>query len=146
MIPIVMALGCFSSGGGGYQRDTSVPYFPPPSEESDTDTDTDSDTDADTDTDTDTDSDTDTGPTFDCKAGLPASPPYDGRTLDDTVTAEDMDVDNDGYIIGSDRVNLYRSSVDGDTDMIMPNVGNPQAMIVLPTDDIVIYQESGQLE
>jgi hypothetical protein len=30
--------------------------------------------------------------------------------------------------------------------MLMPNVGNPQAMIVLPNDDIVIYQETGQLE
>ena len=114
-----------------------------PNAESDADTDADADTDSDTDTDTDSDTDADTD--FDCESDLPPSPPYGSRTIDGSATSEDLDVDNDGYIVGSDRMNLYRSSGAGDLDMILPNVFNPQAIVVLPTDDVVFYSEGGEL-
>jgi hypothetical protein len=118
-------------------------YFP--TGEGDADTDTDSDTDADSDTDSDSDSDSDGDTDFDCTS-LPTSLPYDSREIDGSATAEDLDIDNDGFIIGSDRLNMYRSTADGHLDMILPNVGNPQAIIVMPSDDIVFYSEHGQLE
>ena len=139
------ALACTPTGDGGPSNEQ---YFP--TEESDADTDTDSDTDADsdsdTDSDTDSDADSDTDTDFDCVSGLPTSLPYDSREIDGSATAEDLDIDNDGFIIGSDRSHLYRSNADGDLDMIMPNAGNPQAIVVLPSDDIVFYPETGQLE
>jgi hypothetical protein len=113
---------------------------PTETDDADTDTDTDSDSDTDSDTDTDTDSDSDTAPDFDCSAPLPP-PPYESREIEGSLTSEDIDIDNDGYVIGSDRTNLYRSNAKGDADMIAPNVDNPQAIIVLPDDDILWFQE-----
>jgi sugar lactone lactonase YvrE len=146
VIFLVLAVAC-SPTGSGTDDSARAPHV---GEESDTDTDADgdSDTDADTDTDSDVDSDadTDTGSAFDCKTGLSPSLPYDGRKIIGSATAEDLDIDNDGYIIGSDRANLYRSDVDGDLELILPNVANPQAVVVLPNDDIVLYNEDGRLE
>jgi hypothetical protein len=140
VIFLVLSVACSPTGG---RTDSGrAPYF---GEESDTDTDSDGDTDTDTDTDADSDTDTGPGSDFDCSA-LPPSLPYAGRTITGSATAEDLDIDNDGYIIGSDRDNLYRANVDGDLDMILPNVGNPQAIIVLPSDDIVVYEETGRVE
>ncbi len=158
MIPLLLSvLACTPQGGSDDSRPDGS-FFP--GEESDTDADTDADTDSDTDSDsdadsdadgdgdadTDSDTDTDTDPSFDCKGGLPPDPPYEWRTIEGSVTAEDLDIDNDGYIIGSDRLNLYRSNASGDTDMILPNVGNPQGIVVLPNDDIVLYEENTKLE
>jgi len=134
------ALACTPIGSGAGSDEQ---YFPTGESDADTDSDTDADSDSDTDSDSDSDSDADTD--FDCTS-LPTSLPYDSRQIDGSATAEDLDVDNDGYIIGSDRLNLYRSNVDGDLDMILPNVGNPQAIVVMPSDDIVFYPETGQLE
>jgi hypothetical protein len=142
------ALSCTSPNGN--YRESNGSYFGDGESDADTDadgdTDTDADSDADTDSDTDADSDTDTGPAFDCAGGLPPDPPYAWREIEGSTTAEDLDVDNDGYIIGSDRLNLYRSNIDGDIDMILPNVGNPQGIIVMPNDDIVLYEENTKLE
>jgi hypothetical protein len=113
--------------------------------DADTDADTDTDTDTDSDSDTDTDADTDTGPIFDCKLGLPPDLPYDSRKIVGSVTAEDIDIDVDGYIVGSDRKNLYRSDVAGNLDVILPNVGNPQGIVVLPSGDIVFENEQSEL-
>jgi sugar lactone lactonase YvrE len=137
---LTFAIACEPRAQGGYD---SRPSFGP-AEESDTDTDTDSDTDSDTDTDTDTDSDSDTGtkpPAFDCEHGIP-EPPYDGRRVVGSITAEDVDVDNEGYIVGSDRDRLYRTSRDGTQEMLHPDAGNPQAVHVLPSGDVVFFKET----
>ncbi len=143
---IFHALACTPTGSDAPSNEQ---YFP--TGESDVDTDADSDTDSDSDSDSDTDSDSDAdsdadGDTdFDCTS-LPTSLPYESREIDGSATAEDLDIDNDGFVIGSDRLNMYRSNAGGDLDMILPNVGNPQAIIVLPSDDIVFYSETGELE
>lgn len=107
----------------------------------DADADTDADSDTDTDSDGDTDADTFEKPDFDCSAPL-AAPPYASREIDGSASSEDIDIDVHGYIIGSDRANLYRSSVHGDLILIAPDVENPQAIVALPTEDIVLFEES----
>jgi hypothetical protein len=125
-----------------YEVDSSVLAVPV---ESDTDTDTDSDSDTDSDTDTDADTDADTDTPFDCKSGVPPLP-YDSRIIEGSVAGEDVEIDNDGYIVGSDRHNLYRTDAAGVSELIVPNTWNPQAIVALPTDDLVLYQEDGKLE
>ena len=141
----LFALACSPDPGNG-ERVTGPcgPHFGGDAE-SDGDADSDTDTEADSDSDSDTDADSDTDTDFDCEAGLPPIP-YDGRMIDGSATAEDIDIDNDGFIIGSDRTNLYRSNVDGELDMILPNVGNPQAIVVLPSGDIVLHEEANKVE
>lgn len=135
---LVLAIACKPDAEEGYDP---RPSFSSP-EESDADTDTDADTDSDTDTDTDTDSDTGTkGPAFDCEHGIP-EPPYEGRVVTGSITAEDIDVDNEGYIVGSDRERLYRTSRDGTAEMIHPDAGNPQAVDVLPSGDVLFFKET----
>ncbi len=137
---LLLLLACSPDDGKGNSGDNSGSYFPSEDSDADSDADSDSDTDSDSDADTDSDTDTDTNP-FDCKGGIPTALPYESRTIDGSATGEDLDIDNHGYIIGSDRVNLYRADTYGDVDMIMPNVDNPQAIVVLPTDDIVLFGE-----
>jgi sugar lactone lactonase YvrE len=135
--PFLIAIAC-SSQDRGFRADTSEPFFPSGSgDETPTDTGSDRDTDGDSDTHTSA---------FDCKTGLPANPPYDSRTIKGSATAEDLDIDNHGYIIGSDRFNLYRSNIDGVTKIILPNVGNPQGIVVMPDNDVVLYEETGKIE
>ena len=139
MIVFVLILACAPK-----EKDTGRDVFA--GAEGDADTDTDTDTDADSDS--DSDSDTDTTPKgFDCKSDLPTSLPLDGREIEGSVTSEDLAIDNEGYIVGSDRLNLYRSNIKGDVEMIVPNVGNVQAIVVLPNDDTLLFQEgSNELE
>ena len=143
MINLLFSLACTPASTDDSDRQQFLPSTDADGD-ADTDADSDSDSDSDSDTDADADTDTDTDTSFDCGSIPP--PPYDSRMIDDSATAEDLDIDNDGYIIGSDRLNMYRSSTTGDSELILPNVGNPQAIVVLPTDDIVFYPETGQLE
>jgi hypothetical protein len=149
VILLLFGLACSPDPGqGSGDSGRTGPYFSDETDadaDSDTDSDGDSDSDTDSDTDGDTDADSDTAPDFDCKGGLPPAP-YDSRAIDGSATAEDLDIDNDGFIIGSDRLNLYRSNADGDLDMILPNVGNPQAIVVLPSGDIVLHEEANKVE
>ena len=146
---LFLALACADPNGG--ERDSKQPYFGDDGgggggeSDSDADTDTDADSDTDSDADTDSDSDTDTTPSFDCKGKEVPAPPFDSRVVTNSVTSEDLAIDNDGYIVGSDRANLYKSDTSGNSDMIFPNVANPQMLVVLPNDDILIYNENGEL-
>ncbi len=113
MILFLFGSACTSPKGG---LEPDAQYFPSGDGETDADTDADSDSDSDADSDADTDADTDADsdtdvdpPDFDCEGGLPTSLPYPSRVIEGSATAEDLDVDNDGYIIGSDRLNMYRS-------------------------------------
>jgi sugar lactone lactonase YvrE len=149
MTLLLLVLACSpDSGRGPEDSRTTGPFFSDESDadtDGDTDTDSDSDSDADSDTDSDTDADRDTAPDFESTEGQPPAP-YDSRMIEGSATAEDLDIDNDGFIIGSDRKNLYRSNVDGDLDMILPNVGNPQAIVVLPSGDIMLHEEANKVE
>ena len=153
MIALVLALGCTDPNGG--QRD-SKNYFGDDGggggggesdSDADTDSDADSDTDSDADSDTDSDSDTDTDttPSFDCKGKKVPAPPLDSRAVTNSVTSEDLAMDNDGYIVGSDRAHLYKADTSGNAEMIFPSVSNPQLLVVLPNDDILMYNENGEL-
>ena len=71
--------------------------------DSDADSDANSDADSHADSHTDSDADTDTTPSFDCKGKAVPEPPFDARNLSNSVTSEDIAIDNKGYIIGSDR-------------------------------------------
>jgi sugar lactone lactonase YvrE len=148
MIAFLLALACSDPDGG--QRDSKQNYFGDDGGgsgggESDADTDTDADSDSDADSDADSDSDTDTTPTFDCKGKKVPAPPLDWRVVTNSATSEDLAIDNDGYIVGSDRANLYKADTFGNVEMIFPNVVNPQLLEVLPNDDILMYNENGEL-
>jgi len=151
MIVLVLALACADPNGG--QRDSRQNYFGDDGgggggesdSDADTDSDADSDTDSDADADTDADSDTDTTPSFDCKGKKVPAPPFDSRVVPNSATSEDLAIDNDGYIVGSDRANLYKADTSGNAELIFPNVLNPQLLEVLPNDDILMYNENGEL-
>jgi hypothetical protein len=140
MTSFLFALACTDSKDG--QRDSNQPFFGDDGGgETEADADTDSDSDTDADTDSDSDADTDTKP-YDCKGTKVPSAPLDSRMITGTLTAEDIAIDNDGYIIGSDRLILYRSDIDGHLDIILPEANNPQALVVLQDGDIYMEEES----
>jgi sugar lactone lactonase YvrE len=130
-IMILAGLGCASDGGMKVEKDKT-------STESTTSEDTDSDT-TDTDT-TDTDT-TDTGTTTtgpDCSV-LPPTP-VNYQTINFFETAEDFDIDGDGYLGTIDSGNLVGTDMNGDRILIAPNMvsGGSAGTRVLPNGDWVI--------
>ncbi len=103
-----------------------------------TDTDTVTDTD-DTDSDTDSDSDTDpTDPGPDCSI-LPATP-VNYQVFNAFETAEDFDIDGDGYLGTIDSDNLVAMDMYGDQKLIVSNLtgGGSAGTRVLPNGDWVV--------
>ena len=97
------------------------------------DTDTDSDTTGDTDTDTGSST---TGP--DCS--VPPPTPVNFQTIQFFETAEDFDIDGDGYLGTIDNGNLIGLDMAGDQKVIAPNMtsGGSAGTRILPNGDWVV--------
>jgi hypothetical protein len=97
----------------------------------------DGDTDTDTDTDADTDSDADLP--FDCDQ-QPRGP-YDVRSMT-AYASEDLAFDDEGHLLGSDMLHIYKSTYGGDREVWVPNLPFRAGMRRLSTGQVVIANEA----
>ena len=99
---------------------------------------TDTDTDGTTDSDTDTDTDTDTYEGPDCTVLPPV--PVNYQTINAFNTAEDFDIDGDGYLVTIDNGNLVGMDMYGDQKLVASSVtnGGSAGTRILPNGDWVV--------
>jgi len=98
------------------------------------------DTFTDTDTDTVTDTDTDTGtPTTGPDCSVPPPTPVTYQTINFFDTAEDFDIDGDGYLGTIDAGNLVGTNMAGDRKLIVSNLtGGSAGTRILANGDWVV--------
>ena len=57
-------------------------------------------------------------------------------------TVEDLDFDDDGYMIGSDWQHVYRTDYNGEREVLVPNLNFRAGMRRLPNGDIVLANDT----
>ena len=77
-----------------------------------------------------------TPPDYNCKEVADLPIPYD--TLQGYTTSEDFTFDDQGHLIATHNGNLIKMKMDGDKEVITPNVGFTAGMAFLPTGEIAV--------